>query len=950
MKLYLPIILALNLLFPSNSLGLRLYTHDQYLAARHKAVQVAREGNRETALTSLERLLKLEPDNNGALNDYITILIWDEQYEEALAFLPRLDIDEIPEYVLRSLIIAADEIDEVLISEELVESYFSKFPIVPDNTPYRIKGKTAYEIARLSFNHGMTLTSLSILKLLHERHPKDQRILAGYAAVLGKDQQHRKSLELIQQMNLGSAPEFALDSLIESARQLGEKEVEKKLLAVYQKHYSTPSESTRIIPVVEGSIAESISLQKGSTPKPTYTDHLGLVQKYLNEKKLEKAESALLPLYLKGLKDKDFLIVVTRLFDAQKKYMEAAFVYQQLLEFEPENVTFKRSLVLNLFYAGAPFRAQEILQEDPTLLSETEVNKIVTDTKAILFRWSRYTQSPGTNPTTKLDRILVEINSEIARLQGGTDSYNLNRLQMDYIVALKERNRNQEVVSRYSELLALGRDFPDYVLQSVASAFLNLEQPEQSRDIYLHLLQKNPDNINLKIALFYAYFDCGDYQKGLDLAIELDAETPLWRKDHTGGIVKNNLEKVQASILVANGLAYTDDLGEAQIRYEQMLATAPYNIELRNNLAMVYRWRGWLQKANEEINIGKTIDPANLYLAVNRINTLLELYRFKEAEQELDVLVKLYPDNRQVAQIYERYHIRDKRQFITWIDGGSSDADASDQGSSDFTTESYLYEKYHAYYLRPFIHQYYTKSNFEEGTGKYQRLGVGTEYKRNRNVLGVELSASYSGDSDTGISLRGDHEFGDQLRFAYGYESFSTQIPVRAYFHDITGAGYRASGVYRLHEATQLTASIGYLDFSDTNERMSLSLSMEQRLMNFPRFKMIAVPSIYQSQNSRDDTPYFNPEEDRTINLSIRNEWLTYHRYHSSFKQILEFSIGQYYQKGFGSNSIDAVVYQHQWDIDELLSFSYGMKMSHNYYDGDKEQRLAGFASLSWLF
>ena len=120
--------------------------------------------------------------------------------------------------------------------------------------------------------------------------------------------------------------------------------------------------------------------------------------------------------------------------------------------------------------------------------------------------------------------------------------------------------------------------------------------------------------------------------------------------------------------------------------------------------------------------------------------------------------------------------------------------------------------------------------------------------------------------------------------------------------------------------------------------------------MNFPRFKMIAIPSIYQSQNSRDDAPYFNPEEDRSINLSIKNEWLTYHRYRSSFKQILEFSIGQYYQKDYGSNSIDAVVYQHQWDIDETLTFSYGMKLSHNYYDGDKEKRLAGFASLSWLF
>ncbi len=121
-------------LFPGSSHALRLYSHDDYQTARHKAVMAARAGEHKGALRSLGRLLNLEPDNLGALYDYITVLIWDEQYGKALDLISHLDLEQAPEYVIRSLAIAADHAGRDDTTDMLVKLYLKRYPRVPQST------------------------------------------------------------------------------------------------------------------------------------------------------------------------------------------------------------------------------------------------------------------------------------------------------------------------------------------------------------------------------------------------------------------------------------------------------------------------------------------------------------------------------------------------------------------------------------------------------------------------------------------------------------------------------------------------------------------------------------------------------------------------------------------------------------------------------------------------
>jgi len=174
--------------------------------------------------------------------------------------------------------------------------------------------------------------------------------------------------------------------------------------------------------------------------------------------------------------------------------------------------------------------------------------------------------------------------------------YNLNRLQMDYIAALHQRGLTQEVLDQYALLYSESYTFPDYVLADIAGAYLDRQQPDEARKLYLDLLKRDPHSFALHEGLFWAYFDNGDFHKGLELVETLDAATPLWRKDNSGIIVKQNNAKQETALLLAMGKAYANDLSGAQEDLERMAKIAPYNAEILHKMAELYRWRGWPKK------------------------------------------------------------------------------------------------------------------------------------------------------------------------------------------------------------------------------------------------------------------------------------------------------------------------------------------------------------------
>ncbi len=182
-------------------------------------------------------------------------------------------------------------------------------------------------------------------------------------------------------------------------------------------------------------------------------------------------------------------------------------------------------------------------------------------------------------------------------------------------------------------------------------------------------------------------------------------------------------------------------------------------------------------------------------------------------------------------------------------------------------------------------------------------------------------------------------------------DSSVDDIPLRARPLGITARGVDGELTYRFNESSNISGSIGQQNFSDGNRRQQLSAAYFQRLITGPRYKLDATVGAYTSRNTTVPTaPYYNPSNDRELDLTLANEWLTWRSYHNDFFQRLIFSGGEYWENGFGAGTAYSVRYEHQWDWQQQLTLRYGLGHSVHPYDGQKEDRNFGYLSLDVRF
>ncbi len=837
-KIFLLIFLSLAL--TTNSHALRLYKPEKYEAARARAVEVARQGDHQAALKSLERLIKLEPDNPGARYDYITVLVWDRQYAAAVEQYRQIIPARAPEYVLRSLVIATERAGQPDINSQLVTTYMQRFSRIPEDTPANISGKSYRELVNDEAQKGMPITSLNILKNLLKKNPQNQDVLGDYIVALSRNGQHTEAIKLQAQLDLANAPQYVISALLYSSYELGQTENQNKL----QAFYGNPGKSQATITTVK-------KTQKATVPEISTTQPLDLMAQQLHWTQLYSSDPE------QSLKDLDQLV-------------------SRYADFE---------------------------------------NTAVMSTPEIYRQWLS-----------------------------------------DYIVALQFQGNYGEIILVYENRKLTEIQPADYALQNVAGAYLQIRQPDTAIKVYSSLLERQPDNQALHSGLFYAYSDSHDYEAAFEIANAQVAKIGQWRKDHSGAVVKPNEDRLAAEIMLVNAYAYQDDLQQARAKLHSIIELAPYNAELHENLSTLYRWSEWPQQAMREANIANTINPDSISGRIAQTYALIDLYEYEAVEKQLDYFERPYfKDNAAVGRLKQHWQQHQKRELYSRLELGRTDVSENQAvqnpyGSADQSLETYIYDKPYSLYMRPYVHQYFAQADFEEGTDRYERLGAGMHWRKHRHDIRLGLNGSYNESSDIGISLSGDYALDDYWSVAYGFNSFSTNVPLRAYYQDISGSDYSLRLRYQKDPLQAVTAGISYLDFSDGNERQSGWISYEWRSINRPTYKMTLVPSVYASNNSQTGGPYFSPEDDLSISLGLRNVWTTRQNYDAFLKPHFDLEVGLYDQSGHDTKTNLSANYWHEQSFDRDLSMEYGVRFSRNYYDGQPENHSALFAVLNWRF
>jgi biofilm PGA synthesis protein PgaA len=231
----------------------------------------------------------------------------------------------------------------------------------------------------------------------------------------------------------------------------------------------------------------------------------------------------------------------------------------------------------------------------------------------------------------------------------------------------------------------------------------------------------------------------------------------------------------------------------------------------------------------------------------------------------------------------------------------------------------------------------YSWSELPEGEESLSRYGGGIEYIGEQLSVLALINYNDSTVEETGGVLRGNWSPDDHWSLRLQGERFSDATPLRALFYGIREDRIIGSGAYRWNESRSLYMSLSSGWFTDDNHRVEGSVSFTERLIDEPRFDLDLILDLYGSTNSRDNAPYFNPQEDLSGKGVIKAEHIIYRLYETSLSQQVTAGLGVYAQENYSTGITGKLGYELRLRYHPRIEATLGGELGQNRYDGEDE-------------
>ena len=591
-----------------------------------------------------------------------------------------------------------------------------------------------------------------------------------------------------------------------------------------------------------------------------------------------------------------------------RRFLVAVREYDRLLEISPENRVARKLRLRALSDLGASsYALEEAHREFPDALEFQD--SIKGDMAVDRINWKEPKEG-------------ISLLSPLVKKRENL------RYRFDYLTALVENNQMEEAVEDYETLVKNGVSPPPWTLDKVAEAYLYLEEPYKALELYDEALKAYPDSFNGRMGKFYTLQEIREWDEARKMLDDLDQDTP--KVLGQGKKARPNWPKLET--VLARGWLFADEdrLSEAEEFFHNLYERAPANTGIRNGLAHVHLWRGWPRKALKEFRIIDTLDPKYLKAQTGKITALNELAFKEDAREEADRLLSTHPKDKDVQRLCRQLEVEEMRELVTKFEITDEEG-----GSEDISAEITLYEP-----LSLYTTLYGTllwQKTWEDSLSRYfRRAGIGIKHIFNSSwSLKQQFSVNYDDGGDFGSLTQVNFYPDDYWSFNLSYDSFTTDIPMRARVYDIEGDKSDLTMTYRESEWRSYHISLSHSGFSDDNNRQSALLGYEQGLWVKNNWKMRLFLDLYMSRNSRDDVPYFNPDNDLSLSATHMTEQTLWRIYGRAFVHRLFLTLGAYKQSGFSNAAIVSVRYEQDHKFSDVHALLWGVTLDRNVYDGD---------------
>ncbi|MCW0505622.1 poly-beta-1,6 N-acetyl-D-glucosamine export porin PgaA [Aeromonas piscicola] len=642
---------------------------------------------------------------------------------------------------------------------------------------------------------------------------------------------------------------------------------------------------------------------------------------------------------------RDQAILDARIYAARQGEdpMGELLAHQQWLALEPDNHEQVLALYRVAVSLGAGPAAADLMSRYPKLFKPVDRLWLDYYQAVNLLRISAQTEDPVlarrslTHTLALQDRILA---------RAPHDHVLYISARRDLVVTLVALG---DVARAEQESAALQGEgpLPDYVLEARADALAGLGRVDEASLIYRQLA--TPARAKDKRLLekrFYAYSDGERYGAAQGLLAGWRELPTRW--DFTGNMRMENDDYEKVLQLKTLLQAWRGEAGAAEQQLEGWLKTAPANPWLWLQLGDIRRWRGHPDGAGQAYQQAVRWLPAGRTVLAEpgRLNARLDKGDWQGTPQAVRTLGNLTRDRQELQQ---RLTLDQAPQFVTELTHGRSEG-GSVQASRDWQYDSRFYSARSDGGDRLFVRRQGSFGEFDQQHERAAYTGLGAE------ISFYPLQLTLEGGSGSELNHKGylwsrlDWRLGDHWTQGFAINLNSADTPLRALARGNYADQYQLDLGWRQDETREGALRLERMDLSDGNRRLTASGWLRQDLWRRDRWWFDTTLRSATSRNEAVEVDYFNPLQDRNLELELAGRYRLPLDGRRSLLQSLIMSGNHYWQQGYGSDQGWQLSYRHDWILSPALSLGYGLGRRQAIYDGNPEFGNFIFANLQWSF
>jgi biofilm PGA synthesis protein PgaA len=537
----------------------------------------------------------------------------------------------------------------------------------------------------------------------------------------------------------------------------------------------------------------------------------------------------------------------------------------------------------------------------------------------------------------------ADIAIQILEQQLRDDPDNL-RARGDYIVALRDKYRMQEVLDQYRILEKSGRPAPFWVTEAVADALLYLREPKAAANYYQRRLQQNPEiPFTAYLGLLSTYIEWRHWPEA-DQAWEQVLELLKRQK-------LNDQEAHDA--LLARGwfFIYEDKLKEAQDFFGAYLERAGLDAGFRSGLGAAYLYRGWPRRALEQFRIAQNVDPKFIPTQLGMATALNDSGHKYEARRLAAELYQKYPSNLHVKDLYETLQVEDMHTL--WGDARSTN---EWPGVTEYRFRAGAIATVTPVFkvFSDVLHMHSKEnSSGQKYAYSWDRVGLGFNWLVLPSLtLTQSVSTDYIKGRDLGSFTKVTWQANDHLKASAAFDSFSLEIPLRARATGVRGKTAFLDLSYHESDLRDYGLILMSNWLSDGNYNPSVLLALDQNVINNPNWKLRLGPAFYYGRYSKNQNyvPYYSPNFEYSMELRPTLELIFYEAYDKKVRSNIYTHIGLYKEWGYGFYPITGITYEQEIKTSKTFGLKFLVGYNLRVYDGEYTNVLDTFLTISKKF